>query len=317
MTERLELTARQNEKAASNITTFLLAVAVLALSLAAIFIRLSEQEISPVATVFHRFWIATIVFGFWSGLEGKVGGKLAEERTGKNWLYTRRDLMLLLTMGTVASLSVVFWAWSLTQTSVANSTVLRNLTPLFTTLGGWLFFQKCFDRRFLTGMALALAGAITIGIDDLQISTDNLFGDGAALLAALLYGFYLLVVEQLRLKFSASTILLWRCGLGAVLTFPIVLLAEDRRFPMTLQGWLAVISLAVICQCLGQGLLAQTLNQLSSGFVAVALLLEPAITALLAWAIFSEGLSLSNGLAWVVVLVGIYLAKTSSSTQKT
>ncbi len=316
MTQRLELTAIQNEKAPSHLTTFLFSVALLALSLAAIFIRLSEQEISPFATVFHRFWIATIVFGFWNGLEGRVRGKLTEETAAKSGIYTSADFILLLIMGTAASLSVGFWAWSLTQTSVANSTVLRNLTPLFTTLGGWLFFQKSFDRRFLMGMAIAIAGAITIGIDDLQISTDNLFGDGAALLAALLYGCYLLVVEQLRVKFSTATILLWRCGLGAVLTFPIVLLAEGRIFPITLQGWLAVISLALICQCLGQGLLAQTLNQLSSGFVAVALLLEPAITALLAWAIFSEGLSLSNGFAWLVVVVGIYLAKTSSSTQK-
>lgn len=317
MTDQLELPRTQIEKSAPNVMAFfLLSVGLLAVSLTAIFIRLSEREISPVATVFNRLWIATVVFGFWSGLKGR-SRELAEEKNPENWTYTRRDLMLLLTLGTVASLSQGFWAWSLTQTSVANSTVLANLTPLFTTLEGWLFLQQRFDRRFLTGIAIAIAGVMTISIDDFQISPDNVIGDGAALLTALFYGTYLLLVEQLRVKFSTSTILLWRCGLGAVLTFPLVLLTENRIFPITWQGWLAVVSLAIICQCLGQGLLAQTLNQLSSGFVAIALLLEPVITALFAWAIFSEALSPSNIFAFAVVLVGIYLAKSSSSTRKT
>jgi hypothetical protein len=39
-----------------------LSAALLAVSLAAIFIRLSEREIGPNATVFNRLWIATVVW---------------------------------------------------------------------------------------------------------------------------------------------------------------------------------------------------------------------------------------------------------------
>ncbi|MGL5062581.1 MAG: DMT family transporter, partial [Microcoleus sp.] len=45
-----------------------LLAALLAVSFAAIFIRFSEQEISPNATVFNRLWIATVVFGMWNGV---------------------------------------------------------------------------------------------------------------------------------------------------------------------------------------------------------------------------------------------------------
>ena len=41
------------------------------------------------------------------------------------------------------------------------------------------------------------------------------------------------------------------------------------------------------------------------------LLLEPIITALLAWAIFGEHLSPSNWFAFIVVLVGLYLSNLS------
>jgi drug/metabolite transporter (DMT)-like permease len=292
-----------------------LSAALLAVSLAAIFIRLSEREIGPNATVFNRLWIATVVFAVWNGADAarrRMSGAEPELRSN----YTLRDLILLIAVGVVSSASLGFWAWSLTQTNVANSTVLRNLTPLFTTLGGWLLLGRRFDNRFLVGMAIALVGAIAIGIDDFQASGEHLAGDIAALLSAMFYAGNLLIAEHLRTKFPATTILMWRCFIGSILILPLVLLAGDRVFPYSWQGWLAVIALAVVCQAFGQGLLIHSLGRLSSGFVALFLLLEPAITAILAWILFSERLSLLNWLAFSVVLVGIYLAKSSGYADK-
>ncbi|MFM9264258.1 DMT family transporter [Tychonema sp. BBK16] len=288
-----------------------LSAALLAVSFAAIFIRLSEREISPNATIFNRLWIATVVFAVWNGVDAarrRMSDDVSEVRSN----YTVRDVILLIAVGVVSSASLGFWAWSLTQTNVANSTVLRNLTPLFTTLGGWLLLGRRFDNRFLLGMTVALVGAVAIGIDDLQTAGDNLAGDIAALFSAMFYAGNLLIAEHLRTKFPATTILMWRCFIGSLLILPLVLLAGDRVFPYSWQGWLAVVALAVICQAFGQGLLIHSLGRLSSGFVALFLLLEPVITAILAWMLFSESLSLFNWLAFAVVLTGIYLAKSSS-----
>ncbi|TAG89334.1 MAG: DMT family transporter [Oscillatoriales cyanobacterium] len=290
-----------------------LLAALLAVSFAAIFIRFSEREISPNATVFNRLWIATVVFAVWNGVAA-ARRRMSEDVPFVRSNYTVRDVMLLTAVGIVSSASLGFWAWSLTQTNVANSTVLRNLTPLFTTLGGWLLLGRRFDNRFLLGMTVALVGAVAIGIDDLQTAGDNLAGDIAALLSAMFYAGNLLIAEYLRTKFPATTILMWRCFIGSLLILPLVLLAGDRIFPYSWQGWLAVIALAVICQAFGQGLLIHSLGSLSSGFVALFLLLEPVITAILAWMLFAESLSLFNWLAFAVVLAGIYLAKSSGNT---
>jgi drug/metabolite transporter (DMT)-like permease len=289
--------------------------ALIAVSLAAIFIRLSEREIGPNATIFNRLWMATVVFALWNSADAarrRMSGAEPEARSN----YTFRDLILLIAVGVVSSASLGFWAWSLTQTNVANSTVLRNLTPLFTTLGGWLLLGRRFDNRFLVGMAIALVGAIAIGFDDLQTAGDNLAGDIAALLSAMFYAGNLLIAEHLRAKFPATTILMWRCLIGSILILPLVLLAGDRVFPYSWQGWLSVIALAVVCQAFGQGLLIHSLGRLSSGFVALFLLLEPAIAAILAWMLFSESLTLFNWLAFCVVLAGIYLAKSSGYADK-
>lgn len=288
-----------------------LSAALLAVSFAAIFIRLSEREIGPNATVFNRLWIATVVFAVWNGVAA-ARRRMSDDAPFVRSGYTLRDVMLLTAVGIVSSASLGFWAWSLTQTNVANSTVLRNLTPLFTTLGGWLLLGRRFDNKFLLGMTVAVVGAVAIGIDDLQTAGDNLAGDIAALFSAMFYAGNLLIAEYLRTKFPATTILMWRCFIGSLLILPLVLLAGDRIFPYSWQGWLAVIALAVVCQAFGQGLLIHSLGRLSSGFVALFLLLEPVITAILAWMLFSESLSLFNWLAFAVVLAGIYLAKSSS-----
>jgi drug/metabolite transporter (DMT)-like permease len=157
---------------------------------------------------------------------------------------------------------------------------------------------------------------VTIGWDDFQIAGDRFWGDLLALLSAFLYAVYLLVSEKLRIEFNTVTILLWRCAIGTLLILPIVLLTEESLFPNSWQGWLIVISLAVICQGIGQGLLIYSLNQFSSSFLAVFLLLQPVLTALLAWLIFEETLNLINGLAFVLVLAGIYATKFGQSENK-
>lgn len=311
----LELPQQETDKTGAIAPLIFLSVALVAVSLAAILIKLSEREIGPNATIFNRLWIATIAFSLWNGLKAVVDRK-EENITVKSLPDSYQQGLLFILVGIVGSASVICWAWSLTQTSVANSTVLRSMSPVFTSLGGWLLFNQRFDRRFLAGMVLAIFGAIALEWDDLQIDSDRLIGDLVALLSAFFYAANLLIIESLRSNFTAATILLWRCGIGSLFLLPIVWLTEEQFFPKTIEGWLIIIALAVICQTFGQGLLVHTLNRFSSGFVAVVLLFEPAIAAFFAWLIFAEQLTLVNGLAFAVVLAGIYLAKTSGYADK-
>ncbi|MFM6200905.1 MAG: EamA family transporter, partial [Dolichospermum sp.] len=63
-------------------------------------------------------------------------------------------------------------------------------------------------------------------------------------------------------------------------------------------------------------MLLYSLKKLSSGFVALVFLLTPFTTAILARIMFLETLSWSNFLAFFVVVIGLSLTITSSSTFK-
>ena len=291
-------------------------LALFALSFTAIFFKIGASEISTNAIIFNRLWIATLVLGLLQEIN-KLG-QLKENSGKKDSLsnYTKQERWLIVLVAISSTASVIVWAWSLTQTSVANSTVLRNLTPLFTSLCGWLILKQKFDRQFCWGMVIAIVGAITIGWDDWQVSADHFLGDATALFSALLYAIYLLASEQLRVTRNTTNILFWRCTIGVLLVLPIALFTNESLFPTTWQGWVTVIALAVVCQVCGQSLLIYSLNQFSSSFVALFLLLTPINSAILAWLIFAESLTWLNAMAFVLVLSGIYLAQSSQSVQK-
>ncbi len=288
-----------------------LCLALLSVSFAPIFIRWSETDLGANATVFNRLFFFVAFFGT---------GKLISQRlspassSAESLPVTRRQWLLLGSVGIVSIISLVLWAISLEYTTVAKSVLLNNLTPIFTTLGSWLFLGRQFDSKFLIGMAIALSGAIALGVEDLNsAAAGSLVGDVYALLSAVFLGAYFLIVEQLRFRFSATTILLWRCIIGGSLLVPVVLVTEGQLFPTTTTAWLAAIGLGVISEGLGQRLLAESMDKFSSSFVSLFLLLEPIVSAMLAWVIFFETLSPVTWLGFAVVLSGIYLAKSSQA----
>jgi drug/metabolite transporter (DMT)-like permease len=294
-----------------------LSTAILAIAFAPILIRFSEIELSAQATVFNRFAIFSLVFGF-----GRVIQQLFFRSVSLTEIervpielppITTKQWILLGGVGCISICSMGLWAISLEYTSVAKSMLLNNLTPIFTTLGGWLFLGKRFDRRFLVGMAIALIGAIAMGFEDLQGTNGFLIGDFYALLSAVFLGSYLLVLEQLRSRFDAMTILLWRCLVGSGVLLPFLWSFHEPILANTPTTWMAVLGLGVVCEGLGQRFLADSMDVLSSSFVSLTLLLEPILSSILAWFIFKEQLSASTWVGFAVILSGIYLATSSQS----
>ncbi|MEC4812136.1 MAG: DMT family transporter [Scytonema sp. PMC 1069.18] len=279
-----------------------------------ILIKICEREIDPNTTVFYRLWSATVFLGVWNGLLA-VRNQLSNEQSEKKESYTTEVLGLLLLSGIFVSAFQIIWAWSVTQTSIANSSLMHGLIPPFTVLVGWLFLGHRFDNRFLVAMTVAIVGMMIIGITDLQFSFDKVQGDIVALLSALFTALYLLSVERLRNNLSSTTILMWSCAIGTVLTLPILVIVKDEFFPSSWDVKLAAIGLGLTL-ALGQGLVVYSLKKFSSGFVSMICLLDPILSTTLAWSIFSETLSLYNLVGFAVVLLGLYLITYSQSVVK-
>ncbi len=296
--------------------------ALIPISLAPALTKLSEHEIGPNAVAFHRSWIAAVVFALLSAKEAARDRQAVmlpeaiEPIDSAKQPMTRKEVGLLLITGTAATASLLLWTWSLSETSVANVALLSNLNPIFVGIAGYFLFGQKFDRRFVVGLVLALLGAVAFELSEVQFSAEQLQGDALSFISAAFIATYLILIEKLQGRFSTSTIMMWRCGITTTFLLPLLPFIETRLLPQTQNGWLLIIFQALFCQVLGQGLLAYSLSKLSSGVVAITLLLEPIIASIFAWFIFGEQITLADWICFVVVLGGVYLAQSSKAAVK-
>ncbi len=294
--------ASQNRS--EHIALAMLFAGAVAIAFSPIFVRLSE--LGPTATAFWRVAFAAPALGAWLTVENRRRGPAARRpRSTRDWGW-------LALAGFCYAGDLAVWHWSLKLTSVANSTLLANFAPIFVTPAAYFLFGERFRPAFLVGLVLAIAGAALLMGQSLTLSPAHLLGDGLGLVTAAFYGGYMLVLSRLRSAFSTATVMAWTALFTAVLIFPVALASGESLIATTARGWTVLLTLALFSHAGGQSLIAYAFAHLPTSFSSVALLLQPAIAALLAWVILSEPLGPLQALGGAVVLAGIVIARRAS-----
>jgi len=268
-----------------------------------IFVRVSE--LGPMATAFYRPFLAIPVLMLWLAADRRQN-PASPKPAG------RGDYIRLLLAGAFFSGDLAFWHLSIMNTSVANATLFANFAPIFVTLGAWLLFAHRVTRQYLTGMALALAGAAVLAGESFALAPENLLGDFFGLVTAMFLASYILAVSRLRAGFSTATTMAWSSLGTAAVLFPVALLSGEAMLAATFYGWMVLVGLALLSHAAGQGAIAYALAHLPAGFSSIGLLLEPVAAALLAWIILAEAVSPWQAAGGAIILWGIVLARRGS-----
>ena len=269
-----------------------------AIAFAPIFVRLADT--GPVASAFWRTSLAAPLL--WIGVWGTRDPKPA-----------RTYWPALVLAGVFFALDLGVWHWSIVWTSVANSTLLANLAPIFVTLAGWLLWRQKVTGTFLVGMFVAIAGMFVLVGPDFAVGGTRLAGDALGALTGMFYAGYMLAIKAAR-DAGASTVRLmaWSTTITAVALLPVALASPQPFLPQGAPGWLVLVGLALITQILGQGLIAYAFAHLPASLSSVSLLIQPVVAALAAWAIFGEAVGAAQFAGGAIVLGGIWLAKRGS-----
>jgi len=272
-----------------------------AIGFAPIFVRLSD--IGPVASAFWRTALAAPILWL----------MVIPEKTGIQAKGTQTSWSALLLAGVFFALDLGVWHWSIIWTSVANSTLLANLAPIFVTLAGWLIWKKKVTPVFLAGMVVAIAGMFVLVGPNFTVGGTRLVGDALAALTAVFYAGYFLSIKIARdAGASTSRVMAWSTTITALALLPVALLSPQPMLPSSAHGWLILVALALVTQILGQGLIAYAFAHLSASLSSVSLLLQPVVATIAAWAIFGETIGLIQVGGGAIVLAGIWVAKKGS-----
>ena len=267
---------------------------VLAVSFAAIFIRLAEAPSLVIAT--YRLSIASIILiPFASVKAGKSPSKL-----------TRRDILLIALSSLSLALHFGLWITSLSYTSIASSVILVTSHPVFVALISYFLWGERLGKTALGGILLALIGVVFINYGGITSSSRAIFGDLLALAAGFSMGAYLIIGGQLRerIGFLSYLTIINTCS-------AILLLAGTLLFGHSLSGYssttyVMMVLLALVPQLIGHSCLNLAVRLIPVTFVSVAILGEPVCTTLLGSLILSE-LPTANEIAGgLLVLGGIF-----------
>ena len=274
------------------------------IGLAPIAIRVSE--VGPHATNMWRFLFALPILAAWAGLTRPIP--------------SRGQTVLLLAGGVLFGIEISLWAAALGLTTVANATLLVNLTPVFAALFGWLLFKERLSAPILTGGAAAFVGAIVLalaraqgGMGPAEGAPHGFLGDSFALTGALFYAGYFMILRGLGSAVSLGAVMFWVTLVAAAISAALAVTLHEAMLPQTLFGWALVIALGIVVQVGGQGLIAYGVARLPLVVSTVLLWTQPLAAAALSWMLFGEALGPLAFAGAALILAGIYAVQRARS----
>lgn len=273
-----------------------LALGVLSVSASAIFVKLCSAPSGVIA--FYRLFF-TVLFMLPIFLKKQHIRELGSIRK-TDWLFST-------VAGILLAFHFILWFESLNFTSVASSTVLVTLQPIFAFLGTFIFFKEKQSSKAMISGIIAVVGSIIISWGDLRISGTALFGDFLALIACAFVTGYLLFGQTVRKRISLITYTFIVYFMSAVTLFIYALATREPLIPSRSSDWIYFILLALFPNLLGHSLFNWSLKWLSASTISMAILFEPVGATILAYFLLNQNVVWTQILGGIIVIAGILL----------
>jgi len=206
-----------------------------------------------------------------------------------------------------------FFAYAETEIDSAVASILNSLVPLNTILLGFAVFKIASTRRQILGVIIGFFGTAILIIDGVQLNPhQNYLYAGLVLISGVMYGANVNIIKRYLQDVKAITIAV---GNFAAIVIPafIVLLFTNFFSKETFQGQDFAISIGyvIILSAFGTALAKVLFNKLvqmaTPVFASSVTYLMPVIAVI--WGLLDgEGFSLLQGLATILILLGVYFA---------
>ena len=265
-----------------------------AISFAAIFFRKSEGTHPLVA----------------AGVRLAIAGILLSPMV---WRAARRGMLNRFTVRTATIAGFAYaghfgtWVSSLSMTTVAASVTLVTATPLLLAAYAIARGKDRPDRHHGLAITLAVVGVSLIGGADL-FDRRALSGDALALGGAAAMAVYLVTARRLGPELDPWSFTGMACAVGAALLLTTALLTGT---PIAFESSRAlgyVVLAALIPQLIGHSLLTWSLRHVRPTVVGLATVGEPVGSALLGWLWLGEKVSPLAGMGCIVTIGAVALA---------
>ncbi len=262
------------------------------LGFAAMLVRWASPA-GPLAVGFYRMLFA-LPFVAWMAARGPARQASVQARS---WAVIA---------GLCFVLDLWMWHSALHHTSAANATLLVTLAPIWVAVVSVVWMGARLRRRFWTGMLLALAGALVLGLAKGARWGTGL-GELLGALASLAYAAFTLALGRARRDLSAPEALFWVALCGTI-GFGVLGWLQGEAFSgYPAQSWWALLALGVGVQVVAWWFITWGMGHLSTNLGAMGLMTQPVATVILGWLLLAEPLRPLQGVGTLLVLAGVTL----------
>ena len=238
----------------------------------------------------------------------------------KNLLKIRSNhLIFLIFYGLVVSIFNSLWTLSVSINGASVATVMIYCSAAFTVLLGWIFLKEQLTSVKGIAIILSLVGCVLVaGAYQPSMWNTNLAGISTGILSGLAYAIYSLMGRHAAQRgLSPWTTLLYSFGFAAFFLLIFNLIPGDFLIGKAVKakdifwlgnqmnGWLILFLLAAIPTLGGFGFYNVSLSYLPSSIANLIATLEPAFTALFAYILLGERLTIIQLIGGLITLAGV------------
>jgi drug/metabolite transporter (DMT)-like permease len=263
-------------------------------------VRLSDT--GPIATGFWRLALAVPILAL---IGYNAGFRIRTMPTNL--------LGLVLLAGFLFAVDIVAWHIGIFQTKLGNATLLANCASLLLAIYGIYLARQLPPPMQAIAIVLAFAGSALLMGQSFELSPQHFQGDLLSLLAGLFYTFYLLAMIRVRETTESWSSLALASASAAVFLLAAAWVAGEQIIPT---NWVPLLILALSSQVLGQGFLTYALPHFSPLIIGLALLLQPALSALAGWFAFDEAMTPLDYVGGAMVMAALVLVRLADGQAK-
>tara|TARA_Y100001935_G_scaffold247870_1_gene244317 strand:- start:25370 stop:26281 length:912 start_codon:yes stop_codon:yes gene_type:complete len=232
-------------------------------------------------------------------------GKRKTER-----VVSKREHLWVVISGTLLGLHLITWVASIYYTSIASASILVTTHPIILIVFERFVYKYRFKATVWIGVLVAFLGSVVLGYSDSEVisrHTNPILGNSLAILAAAIFAVYFLIGNRVRQKREWLEYVFPVYGYAAITA--VLALFIVHGFSFELNGLLLLVGagLALGPQIAGHGSLNYAVKYVSPTLLATLILLEPAISTLMAFLIYDEVPPFMSFMGMGIILAGIVL----------
>lgn len=261
---------------------------------------LSEAGLHPVEIYLYRFLLAYLILLC-----------VCHKRLRA---YTWRDEGLFLLLGlSGGSLYFVTENIAVTQTDVANVSLLTSLSPLITTfMVGTMYRSERPGRWIVIGSVVAMVGVVFVVFGGADGASLHPVGDMLALGAAVSFSIYSILIKKVNATYSAWFITRKSFFYGLITALPFLGM-EPEHAPLSVLLDVRVLGnllfLGLICSLAAYLMMARAIAVIGAVKANNYLYFQPVITLLAGWIVLHENVGWPGWLGCALIIGGLWLGE--------